>query len=82
MLIPPFDESATCPKCGSGDINTRHIVKGGRNHFWRPGCGLWSMSDPEHMDRHCRRRGYEWAEAPLDAPEPAPGSTAAGGERR
>lgn len=56
-----FDENSYCVKCGSEDIAIRFVDKNG-----------YSITDGdyekrEHMRRMCRRCGYKWNEAPLDA---------------
>lgn len=68
--LPPFNENAACLKCRGTDISARYIGKP-TDHLWRPQCGQASWSAPEHIDRSCRRCGYEWAEATADVLAPA-----------
>ena len=63
--LRPFDPAGNCPKCGHDDISTRYISASGREHGLLPRCGYRLAGSPEHMDRHCRRCSYEWAEVPL-----------------
>jgi len=52
----PYDSSRPCPKCGFGDTTTTFcpgVV---------PRCRRHPFEDGEHLDRHCRRCGYAWAE--------------------
>ena len=65
-MLPPFNASATCPKCGHGDISTGYV----RSHrAWEsPECSLtYPAKHTEHLDRHCQCCHYVWAEAVLDA---------------
>lgn len=59
-ILPPYNASATCPKCGRDDIGSQ---------FYRAGHWSYEMAVPsgEHMHRHCYGCGCSWNEAPLDA---------------
>jgi Zn ribbon nucleic-acid-binding protein len=64
VALPTFDAEAVCSKCGHDDIGARWHVDGWQQHD----CGkLLSNRRVEHLHRHCRRCGHEWAEAPLDS---------------
>lgn len=56
--FPPYDEYATCRKCGHNDIHTRYVEACGDDKCSR---------HPEHHERYCRRCSFEWAEKPIDA---------------
>jgi len=62
--VRPYDESATCPKCGYADIATTYDDPGccPGPRPWHPdthyGSGL--------LVRRCCRCGYTWVERPLD----------------
>ncbi len=60
-----FNPAATCAKCGHDDISIRYRRSGYDCSYPRR-CGM-SQFDGEHHDRHCRRCGYEWAEAVMPA---------------
>ena len=66
--LPPFDDTARCPKCGAGAVQVifhRASTKG----FPCGGPSGTRVLDG-HLCRICRRCGYGWPEAPVDA-EPA-----------
>ncbi len=55
--LPPFNETATCCKCGHGVIYTQHHNSG----YY---CGFrHRVANSEHLHRGCRRCGYQWAES-------------------
>ncbi len=65
MSLPPFSDSATCPKCGHGDVHVKYSVGrtsgfGSCNYY----CPLHGKFQ-EHLERVCQRCHYEWAEAVL-----------------
>jgi transcription elongation factor Elf1 len=74
--LPPYNPTATCPKCGHDDVRTFYVAE---HKAWStPGCGLLSLDKyQEHLDRCCQRCHYEWAEAVLEPPH---GAAAEGGE--
>ncbi len=60
--LSPYDEAATCPKCGHGDVTTGHCTGE------MPGQRCWGTTAKatpkgEHLHRHCVRCHYEWFEA-------------------
>lgn len=60
--LPPYNASATCPKCRGDDVSTEHKAANEyRLTYKGPQC--------EHIHRVCRRCHYRWNEAPLDAEE-------------
>lgn len=67
--LPPYNPEATCPKCGHDDVHTRYEPTA-HHHS----CQVREMvTDPvcctaEHMERTCRRCGYQWPEACMAAP--------------
>jgi len=72
--LPPFSPTNRCRKCG-------HDVVGISFHGRADDCSYGSICrrvdvPREHMMRHCRRCGYRWIEAPIDAAaaEPNDGS--------
>lgn len=67
LATKPFDEAATCPKCGHADVAVRY--SNGRE-TWHGGCSDYkclSAGTGEHLDRCCQRCLYWWAESPLPA---------------
>lgn len=64
--LPPFDEDATCPKCGHDDVaviyeaNTHYRICEQHNAptLTQPACCRY-----EHFHRVCQRCRYLWAEA-------------------
>ena len=64
--LPPFEPSATCPKCGYTGITTRYHD---RVKAWCDEVGLppeYTRARDEfgeHLMRLCDRCKYEWAEA-------------------
>ncbi len=54
----------SCVKCGSEDIHTAWHKSGFD-------CLYGSNTSPhdEHLHRHCRGCGYDWADKPMDAKE-------------
>lgn len=59
-LIPPLNRATPCAKCGSkteAGMAFVHVAHGG--------------GFVEAIKRTCRDCGYEWFEAPLDAPKAA-----------
>ncbi len=64
-----FNNSATCSKCGSSNVSARYC-----EHDWCSDFdhkyGRCQAADGPHIHRYCRRCGYDWLEAPLDAEEP------------
>lgn len=70
--LPPFEETAKCPKCGHGDVKTIYHDRGMGGVCDRHGV-RWDGG--EHLARVCQRCHYGWAEACIEAPAPeAPGS--------
>ncbi len=59
--LEPFNEGATCPKCGHDDISTRYCKDR------RPVELCWPYVTGEHLHRTCKRCGFEWLEGCLDA---------------
>jgi hypothetical protein len=59
--MKPFDENARCPKCGGADIHAQYGADQFQCHNWNCRVGK------EHIHRYCRRCGYGWVEAPMDA---------------
>ena len=66
MALPPFDEVASCSKCGSSVVTAKHEAD--TSHY---GCPLGhqqkTIYGPEHIVRHCQRCHFEWEERTLDA---------------
>ena len=63
---PPYDPEAVCEKCGSTDVFTSLCD----NSNAANSCNRFLDTMPwdrevEHMDRTCRRCGYDWWEAPI-----------------
>ena len=61
----PAAFASDCPKCGFKDIATSY-------HPRRSYCDPWSRftfnaQDDEHLHRTCRRCGYDWTDAVLEA---------------
>lgn len=54
-VLPPYNRYATCPKCGSKDIGTKHVPE----PPWHP------TDHAEHIVRTCRNCSYQWAEGAL-----------------
>ena len=54
-----------CDKCGGDDCWTR--LHDGR--FGSTGCGFrsWNHAEGEHLHHGCRRCGWDWTAATLDA---------------
>jgi len=67
--LPPFDSKAKCPKCCDSDADTWHVPVGELCANLNPEGDCCHRAQREHMERHCRRCHYIWAEAPLDAKE-------------
>jgi hypothetical protein len=73
MPLKPFQEFATCPKCGNTDIKTR-FYNGRRTDGWPVSCGCHAKPPMrgffadyvEHIERQCQNCRYTWPEAPLD----------------
>lgn len=66
MSLPPFNDTATCPKCGHTEVKTSYsngTALGG------PKSCSYSCSErgtrKEHLERCCERCSYSWPEAPL-----------------
>lgn len=51
-----YDAKSRCPKCGNAYCDSKYHEKPGGQCFEAEG---------EHVDRICRRCGYQWAEACL-----------------
>lgn len=67
MALPPFNAEAICPKCGGEEIG---IYYSRNRYHCSYDCGNelpWQDREVAHMERKCRRCGYRWIEAPLDA---------------
>jgi ribosomal protein S27AE len=63
---PPYDPKSVCSKCGSTEVGTGLCGGGGScNRFL--GTMPWDR-EAEHIDRTCRRCGYDWWEKPLKEP--------------
>lgn len=58
-----YDPTRKCIKCGGDDVSTTWM----QDNSNYTNCYRVNHVDAEHMDRRCRRCGYEWAEACLDA---------------
>lgn len=54
-----FSEFSKCPKCGHGGVST--VYRGG---------DIFSRGR-DYISRTCNRCGYNWRQAPNDAPPPA-----------
>lgn len=63
--LPPFSDAAPCQKCGGADIDVQ--FHGGRDDGGRfsPCADLRQWAD--HLCRRCRRCGFQWMEACVDA---------------
>lgn len=82
MILPPYNPSAKCVKCGSERVDTAFhlgectaiiVEQIGRPPVKVSGAKPHPCSqtvDP-HMLRHCSNCGYEWLEAPVDQIEEA-----------
>lgn len=63
--LPPFDEAASCPKCGCAAVRTVY------HECTETGfpCGMeharWVLDG--HLCRVCERCSHGWCEAPVDA---------------
>lgn len=58
--LPPFDEHATCAKCGCSVVSVAYHAA--------PASGFPCASSPgEHLCRTCERCGYAWREATIAA---------------
>jgi len=68
--MKPYTENASCPQCGFAAIA---VVYHRRGMIYEGGWPC-DRGDGPHLCRTCRRCGYRWMEAPLDArPDPPPG---------
>ncbi len=69
--LPPYDESAKCPKCKHHDVATTfHAESTGiyQNKVIERLLGVQSYIVPyDFLHRACTRCGYDWAEAPADS---------------
>ena len=71
--MKPFNPDALCPMCGYAEISTDYCTKYWKNDLYirrthtelevigKTGLG------PGHLDRYCKRCGFEWIEAPVEA---------------
>lgn len=63
--MEPFDPERRCPKCGHDDVTVSYV----RSHrSWSDtpcGATIHDHKYVEHLDRHCQRCHYIWAEAVL-----------------
>jgi len=61
MSLPPFNETAVCPKCGYGLVNCQ----------WRSRSGVYRDKAPaeDWISRRCERCGYIWDESCLSTLE-------------
>jgi hypothetical protein len=62
--LPPFDESADCPKCGRGRVRAIFYYGLTEKFPCRSDFAPWLLG--EHLCRVCERCGYGWCEAPAD----------------
>lgn len=63
--LAPYDPTATCSKCGSDEVRTRHEGPIEQDPCWydrkyNPP-GKWPAHEYQH--RTCARCGYEWPQA-------------------
>lgn len=61
--LQPFNADATCPKCGHDEVGANHWKVG--EYLYADG---YARGERERIRRHCGRCGWNWDEAPLDAP--------------
>ncbi len=67
MKLEPYNQNATCAKCGCDEIKTRHEDVIDNDPCWydrkyKP-YGKWP--EHEYMHRSCANCGYEWPEQVL-----------------
>lgn len=67
FVMEPYNPSATCPKCGHDDVNTAHHAKGKYMGTSRMAEHFKTSYPPENMWRSCRRCGFGWPQAPINA---------------
>ena len=71
MILPPFNESTPCAKCGHGWASTDYHASQ-QAELSCPGCFVATQLEPaEHFERRCSRCGFRWLEAILPPNEKA-----------
>lgn len=63
MRLPPYDPDAKCPKCGNGDVESRHLPECSDSILSR---SKWGHSLKECVGRSCKNCHYGWPEACAD----------------
>lgn len=77
-MLPPYDPEAICPKCGHEEVTVAYVAS--HTSYSSPRCGGTHLTHKytEHLDRHCQRCHYEWAESVIEQHAAGPART--GGE--
>ena len=60
-ILPPYDETAICPKCGSDDVATLYSTWGMDTCYFMAD-GTWFHVRGEYLERACQRCIYKWPE--------------------
>jgi len=61
--MKPFDEKATCPKCGCAEIRTHYCA----GYDWMKWGSCTLDRNGQHLHRTCQRCHFEWPEKCLPA---------------
>jgi hypothetical protein len=69
-LLPPFNPTARCPKCGCGFLRTHYCMDAHYPHDAR--LKMLDKTLGEHLDRVCDDCGYTWLEQTIDTPMTPP----------
>ena len=73
--MKPYNPDALCPMCGYAVISTGYCIVSWMNDLSATGShtGVQEIGKtglgPGHLDRYCKRCGFEWIEAPVEAKE-------------
>ena len=73
--MKPYNPDALCPMCGHAEITTGYCTNSWMNDLSTTGSHTGSHEigktgrGPKHLDRRCKRCGFEWIEAPVESKE-------------
>ena len=73
--MKPYNPDALCPMCGYAVISTGYCIVSWTNDLSATGShtGVQEIGKtgrgPGHLDRCCKRCGFGWIEAPVEAKE-------------